>query len=74
MLNTASRMGGALGLAVLATLSAARTDRLLGSTVAPHVALTSGYRAAFLVAAACAVLAALLSVPLAAAERQLSAK
>ena len=45
VVNTAFMMGGALGLAVLASLAAARTH---GDSLA---ALTTGYHAAFLVGA-----------------------
>jgi MFS family permease len=51
IVNTAFMMGGALGLAVLASLAASRTDSLLGSGEAPLVALNGGYHAAFLVGA-----------------------
>jgi EmrB/QacA subfamily drug resistance transporter len=64
IVNTAFMMGGALGLAVLASLAASRTDSLLASGDGPLVSLTGGYHAAFLVgavfAAAAAVLGALL--------------
>ncbi len=58
VVNTAFMMGGALGLAVLASLSAARTDDLLASGDGPVVALNGGYHAAFLVGALFAVAAA----------------
>lgn len=60
IVNTAFMMGGALGLAVLASLAAARSDQLLGAGAAQAVALAGGYRAAFLVGALFAALAALL--------------
>jgi EmrB/QacA subfamily drug resistance transporter len=56
VVNTAFMMGGALGLAVLASLAAART----GGVQTPE-ALTSGYHAAFAVAAIFAVVAAAVS-------------
>jgi EmrB/QacA subfamily drug resistance transporter len=61
ILNTAFMMGGALGLAVLAALSAARTEGLLAGGVAAPAALTSGYQWAFAVGAAFAALAAALA-------------
>jgi EmrB/QacA subfamily drug resistance transporter len=61
ILNTAFMMGGALGLAVLAALSAAITDGLLAGGAASPAALTSGYQWAFAVGAAFAALAALLA-------------
>jgi EmrB/QacA subfamily drug resistance transporter len=58
LVNTAFMMGGALGLAVLASLAASRTDSLRSSGDGPLVALTGGYHAAFLVGAIFAVTAA----------------
>jgi EmrB/QacA subfamily drug resistance transporter len=51
LVNTAAQVGGALGLAVLATLSATRSDSLGGHGEAAASALTGGYHLAFLVAA-----------------------
>jgi MFS family permease len=51
LVNTTLQMGGAIGLAVLATLSSGRTSRLLDGGDSLAAALTSGYRLAFLVAA-----------------------
>jgi hypothetical protein len=58
IVNTAFMMGGAVGLAVLASVAAARTDALQASqgTVA---ALNSGYHLAFLTGAVFAAVAAL---------------
>ena len=64
IVNTAFMMGGALGLAVLASLAAARTEALRAQGEAPLVALTSGYSAAFAVGAAFAVAAALVAAAL----------
>jgi len=67
VVNTSFMMGGALGLAVLASLAAARTESLLGSGARELVALAGGYHAAFLVgaifAAGAAALGALLLRP-----------
>jgi EmrB/QacA subfamily drug resistance transporter len=52
IVNTAFMMGGALGLAVLASLAASRTDSLLASGDAPLAALNGGYHAAFVGGAA----------------------
>ena len=57
-------MGGALGLAVLASLAAARTDVLLSSGAGSLVALNGGYHVAFAVGAAFAAAAALLGAVL----------
>jgi len=68
VVNTSFMMGGALGLAVLASLAASRTDTLLASGDASLVALTGGYHAAFLVGAFFALAAALLGALLLRAE------
>jgi sugar phosphate permease len=47
LINTTAQVGGALGLAVLATLSASRSDRLIGDGESAAAALTSGYHLAF---------------------------
>ena len=62
LVNTSFMMGGALGLAILASLAAARTHALAGSGAAELVALTSGYRLAFLCGALFAVVAAVLGM------------
>jgi EmrB/QacA subfamily drug resistance transporter len=51
LVNTSLQVGGALGLAVLATLSATRTDNLLASGSSPDAALTGGFHLAFWVGA-----------------------
>ncbi len=51
VVNTSFMMGGALGLAVLASLAASRTDSLLASGEGSLAALAGGYHAAFLVGA-----------------------
>ena len=58
LVNTAFMMGGALGLAVLASMAAARTWALGSATSA--AALTSGYHVAFATGAVFAVIAGLL--------------
>jgi MFS family permease len=60
IVNTAFMMGGSLGLAVLASLAAARTGDLLVGGVANTIALNEGYRVAFAVGAVFALAAALL--------------
>ena len=60
IVNTAFMMGGALGLAILASLAAAQTDAALAVGSAQAVALTAGYRTAFGVGALFAALAAVL--------------
>jgi EmrB/QacA subfamily drug resistance transporter len=56
--NTAFMMGGAVGLAVLASIAGSRTDSLRAGGDAPLAALTGGYHAAFLVGALFAATAA----------------
>ncbi len=51
LVNTTAQVGAALGLAVLATLSASHTEGLLGDGEAAAAALTGGYRFAFWIAA-----------------------
>ncbi|TPQ48383.1 MFS transporter [Burkholderia ubonensis] len=64
IVNTAFMMGGALGLAVLASLAAARTEALAAARAAPLDALNGGYHAAFAVGAAFAAAAGLLGLAL----------
>jgi predicted MFS family arabinose efflux permease len=47
--NTTLQVGGAIGIAVLATLATDRTESLLTTGADPASALTDGYRLAFLV-------------------------
>jgi predicted MFS family arabinose efflux permease len=60
VVNTSFMMGGALGLAVLASLAAARGDSLLDSGTGQLAALTGGYHAAFIAGAAFAAAAAVI--------------
>jgi MFS family permease len=69
VVNTAFMMGGSLGLAVLASLSAARTEGLLAAGQAMERALTGGYQLAFVFGAVFAGIAALLSALLLRAEK-----
>ena len=64
VVNTSFMMGGALGLAVLASLAAARTDSLTASGEGHLAALTAGYHLAFLVGALFALGAAAIGVTL----------
>jgi hypothetical protein len=64
VVNTAFMMGGSLGLAVLASLAAYRSDALLASGSDHVAALNGGYHAAFLVGACFAGVAALVGVAL----------
>jgi hypothetical protein len=60
VVNTSFMMGGAFGLAVLASIAASRTNTLLASGDEALVALNGGYRAAFLAGALCAAGAAVI--------------
>jgi EmrB/QacA subfamily drug resistance transporter len=51
LFNTTQQIGAALGVAVLSTLAAARTDGLLAAGAGDPAALTAGYRLAFAVGA-----------------------
>ena len=64
VVNTAFMMGGALGLAVLASVAASRTDSLRASGRGVLAALDGGYHAAFLLGAAFALAAAVLGAVL----------
>ena len=52
LVNTTAQVGGALGLAVLATLSTSHSNKLLAHGTSTPAALTSGYHLAFWIAAA----------------------
>jgi hypothetical protein len=60
VVNTAFMMGGSLGLAVLASLAAGRTQSLIASGVPAVEALNGGYHAAFIVGAIFAAIAGIL--------------
>lgn len=60
VVNTAFMMGGALGLAVLASLASARTHALLTHGAEEIMALSAGYRTAFLAGALFALFGAVV--------------
>ena len=62
LVNTTAQVGGALGLAVLATLSTTRTDNLLAEGESRAQALVDGYHLAFWIGAALVVLAFAIAV------------
>jgi hypothetical protein len=79
LINTTQQVGGALGLAVLATLSTARTEDLLAGGDRDAAALTGGYQLAFgaglvIVLAAIAVAAAVLPATPVAQPEELGAE
>jgi EmrB/QacA subfamily drug resistance transporter len=57
--NVALQMGAAVGVAVIASVSGARTAALLGSHASLDRALTGGYQVGYFVAAGCVAAAAL---------------
>ncbi len=64
VVNTSFMMGGAVGLAVLASLAQSRTDSLRASGDGALTALTGGYHAAFVLGSLFAVAAAALGAVL----------
>lgn len=64
VVNTSFMMGGSLGLAILASLAAARTTELASAGAALLPALHGGYQTAFMLGAAIAAAAALLGTRL----------
>src|ERR1700728_4097026 len=65
LINTSQQVGGALGLAILATIANSRTQSLLHAGVhSSAVALTKGFDQAFLVGAGFAVAGAILAAVL----------
>ena len=64
VVNTSFMMGGALGLAVLASVAASRTESLSNSGEGALAALNGGYHVAFMVGATFAVLAGVVAATL----------
>src|SRR4051795_2338649 len=62
LVNTTAQVGGALGLAVLATLSATRTETLTGQGKPLAEALVGGYQLAFVVGLGLALAAVVVAV------------
>jgi MFS family permease len=64
LINTSQQVGGALGLAILASVATTRTDSAMeaagGAQSAVPTALTEGFQAAFMVGAGFAILGAIL--------------
>ena len=74
LVNTTAQVGGALGLAVLATLSTTRTDNLIADGETRASALTDGYHLAFWIGAALVVLAFVIAVTILKPDKQIEAE
>ncbi|MFL5841260.1 MAG: MFS transporter [Thermoleophilaceae bacterium] len=64
LINTSQQIGGALGLAILATVANSRSDHAAAAGKPVVVALTEGFQTAFLVAAGMALAGAVLATVL----------
>jgi EmrB/QacA subfamily drug resistance transporter len=62
LINTSQQIGGALGLAILATIANSRTDDALTSGSTAPTALTEGFQSAFAVGAGFAIAGAVLAM------------
>jgi hypothetical protein len=62
LVNTTGQVGGAIGLAVLATLSTERTASLLADGESQAAALTGGFHLAYTIGAGAALLAIIAAV------------
>jgi hypothetical protein len=62
LVNTSVQVGGAIGLAVLATLATERTDRLLADGESAAAALNSGFHLAYVIGAGLVGVAIVLAV------------
>jgi MFS family permease len=62
LVNTSVQVGGAVGLAVLATLATERTDRLVAEGESAAAALNSGYHLAYLIGAGLVLVAIAIAV------------
>ena len=62
LINTSQQIGGALGLAILATVANSRTDDAFATGASQASALTEGFQAAFAVGAGFAIAGAVLAM------------
>jgi EmrB/QacA subfamily drug resistance transporter len=62
LVNTSMQVGGAIGLAVLATLAAERTDGLLSGGASRDAALNAGFHLAYLIGAALVAVALVIAL------------
>jgi EmrB/QacA subfamily drug resistance transporter len=72
LVNTTQQVGGALGLAVLATVSSTHSAGLAARGVPTAESLTAGYHLAFTIAAGLVVLATVIGIALLRSDRNLS--
>jgi EmrB/QacA subfamily drug resistance transporter len=70
LVNTTAQVGGALGLAVLATLSTTRSENLIENGEFTAAALTEGYQLAFWIGTGLVVVAVAVAVAVLQPERQ----
>jgi EmrB/QacA subfamily drug resistance transporter len=70
LVNTTAQVGGALGLAILATVSATHADNLLADGEATASALTGGYHLAFWIGALLVVAALVVAITVVHAPRR----
>ncbi len=61
LINTSQQVGGALGLAILATIANGQSDDALAAGDSAKVALTEGFQAAFTVGAGIAIVGAIVA-------------
>ncbi len=62
LVNTSAQVGGAIGLAILATLATGRTDDLEAAGAAHEAALNSGFHLAYLVGAGLVAIALVIAI------------
>jgi EmrB/QacA subfamily drug resistance transporter len=72
LVNTTAQVGGAIGLALLATLSTERTDSLLADGQSQAAALNGGFHLAYLIGAALAAAAIVLGVKVLRSEKPMA--
>jgi len=73
LVNTTGQVGGAIGLALLATISTERTKSLLADGDSTASALTGGFHLAYLIGAACAIVAIVAAVTVLRSEQPATA-
>jgi EmrB/QacA subfamily drug resistance transporter len=74
LVNTTAQVGGALGLAVLATLSATRSEKLIDGGEATASALAGGYHLSFLIGATLVMVAIIVALTILQPQEQEAAE